>query len=505
MSRLRALVAFVVCALTPFAAADVQLRSSPIISCGECYGRWADFNGDGLDDFLVRNRLYLNLGGRLASPMELQDFGYSFDEVSRVADVNRDGFADIFLSAPGYSDGAGNEFPERPMRLLVGDGAGRFSDRPMPGGAGFLQDVEDYTGDGIPDILRWDFPNKDLVILRGNGDATFTQHEVIQWPFEQAYYGFTPADVNGDGRLDLVAPNDDYLTFLIAQPDGKFGDVQARFTRTHLQGAKFADVNGDGKADLVFNDGHHDAGITVLVGDGAGRFPGVVRYAVPGSQPGGGGGASEIQVGDFIAGGSNEIAFGGAGFVAIVGFANGQLAELARIDVEPNFPLVRVVRFSANKPQITALGQWYNASAPVGRRSDWVNWLIEIEGAATAPVSISARRRGRAIGRNAFTGGRYHVALEGDCPLTSLREWKLEREGMFVDVERSPVIERAESAFIDGQVFMRLHVKDGATTRILEGTLNVTDLGLSGKLFEWGDSPCGGRWQVHRVTATLSH
>jgi len=74
-----------------------------------------------------------------------------------------------------------------------------------------------------------------------------------------------------------------------------------------------------------------------------------------------------------------------------------------------------------------------------------------------------------------------------------------------VDVERSPVIERAESAFLEGQVFMRLHVKDGATTRILEGTLNVTDLGLSGKLFEWGDSPCGGRWQVHRVTASLSH
>jgi hypothetical protein len=433
----------------------------------------------------------------------LQDVSSHFDEVIRIADVNRDGFADLFLIAPGYSDGAGNETSDGPVRLLVGDGAGRFSERPIPG-TGFVQDVEDYTGDGIPDILRWDFPNKDLVILRGNGDATFTQHQVIQWPFEQAYYGFTPADLNGDGRLDLVAPNDDYLTFLIAQPDGKFGDVQARFTRTHLQGAQFADVNGDGKADLVFNDGYHDAGITVLVGDGAGRFPEVVRYAIPNTQPGGGGGGSEIQVGDFIAGGSNEIAFAGAGFIAIVGFVNGQLTELARIDVEPNSPIVRVVRFTANKPQLTALGQWYNASAPVGRRSDWVNWLIEIEG-ATAAMN-STRRRSRAIGRSSvFTGGRYHVSLEGDCPLTSLREWELEREGMFVDVERSSVIERAEAAFLEGGVFMRLHVKDGATTRILEGTLNVTELGLSGKLFEWGDSPCGGRWQVHRVTASLSY
>lgn len=69
----------------------------------------------------------------------------------------------------------------------------------------------------------------------------------------------------------------------------------------------------------------------------------------------------------------------------------------------------------------------------------------------------------------------------------------------------SSVIERGDAVFLNGEVFMRLHVKDGATTRVLEGTLSITELGLSGRLFEWGDSPCGGRWQVHRVVTSLSH
>ena len=517
MSKLRVWVALVVVVvvLSPFASADVQLRKSEIIHCSDCWGRWADFNGDGLDDYLVRNRLHWNLGGRLASEYVLPDLG-EVESVIEIADFNGDGFADMLSYA-------GNDSPYMPPRLLIGNGAGRFTERAMPPGDGRIEHAADFTNDGIIDLLRWNFPEKELAILRGNGDATFTLHQVLDWPFEQAYY-FTPADVNGDGRVDIVTPYEDYLHILFAQPDGQFGNVVTRFTRFRMAwSTRVADVNGDGKADLIFNEGHDGAaGITALFGDGTGRFPGYARYVVPlpppdtliyrGEMPTPvreafpHGGATEIEVADFIAGGSNEIAFGkmGDGYVVVLGVADGRLAELTRLDVETAYPLVEIVRFTADKPQLVAFGQWWDGTAPRASRLRYSHWFVEPDG-VTAPVTASSRRRGRAIGRTEFNGGRYHVTVEGDCPLTSLHEWSLEREGMFVHVAPSPVIERGEAVYLDGGVFLRLHIKDGATTRVLEGTLQLTELGLSGKLFEWAGTPCGKRWQVYRVESSLSH
>jgi hypothetical protein len=122
-----------------------------------------------------------------------------------------------------------------------------------------------------------------------------------------------------------------------------------------------------------------------------------------------------------------------------------------------------------------------------------------------AAATAAPRRRSRAIGRaTEFTGGRYHVGLESDCPIEGLRNWTLQREGLFVDIELSGPIEYAEAVYLDEGVFLRIHVKGDNGTRVLEGTLTPTPLGLSGKLFEWGKTPCGN-WQVHKVTATLSH
>jgi hypothetical protein len=513
--RLFAALVIVVCALTPSTAAEIQLRKSEIITCSQCWGVWGDFNGDGLDDLIVRKNLYWNLGGVLAAaPVELRDLK-ALEEVIEVADFNGDGRADLLT----YE---GNDRPDKPPRMLIGDGAGRFRARPMPPGGGAIVHAGDFTGDGVVDLLRWDFPDRELSILRGNGDATFTLHQVLPWHFEQAYY-FTPADVNGDGRPDIVSPYEDYLHILLAQPDGQFGEVVTRFTRMRLTWAtKVADVNGDGKADLISNEGHDGTpGITVLFGDGTGRFPGVARYQVPPPTPDAmiyrgsvatpvrelfpKGGATEIQVADFIEGGANEIAFGqqGEGFVAVLGVVDGQLVELARQDVDGEDPHVQIVRFTMNKPQLVALAQWYDGNAPRGSRLRYSKWFFEPEG--LAPSTVTSRRRTRAIGRHGFEGGRYDVSIQGDCALPSLREWSLDREGMFVHVAPSSAIERGEAVFLDGEVYMRLHVRDGAMTRVLDGTLKVTELGLSGKLFEWGDSGCSGRWQVHRVEASLSH
>jgi len=280
--------------------------------------------------------------------------------------------------------------------------------------------------------------------------------------------------------------------------------VQTRFTRIELTQAHVADMNGDAKADLVFDDWFRtNAGVTVLLGDGTGRFPTALRYKVPSdASPSGINGATSLVVGDWVAGGANEIAHGrlSDGSIVILGVVNNQLVELSRLDLPARVPRLQVVRFNANKPQIVAFGQVLVPFTP----TDYHTWLVETEGVVAA-ATAAPRRRTRAIGRaTEFTGGRYHVGLEADCPIEGLRNWTIEREGMFADIHPSGPIERAEAVYIEEGLFVRIHVKGDNGTRILEGTLTPTPLGLSGKLFEWGRTPCG-IWQVHKVTATLSH
>src|SRR5688572_16709570 len=101
MSKLRAIFALAaaVCSLAAFG--EVRLKSSPIVNCSECSNKWADFNGDGLDDLLIRyNKLYLNLGGRLAAPVAL-DAVSEAEEVIHIEDFNGDRYADLMLSKPG--------------------------------------------------------------------------------------------------------------------------------------------------------------------------------------------------------------------------------------------------------------------------------------------------------------------------------------------------------------------------------------------------------------------
>ena len=82
-------------------------------------------------------------------------------------------------------------------------------------------------------------------------------------------------DVNGDGNLDLVIDSwaEEGLTLLLG--DGK-GGFQTPGTpipvgRKPYRNLKFADVNGDGKCDII-TPSYGSGVVTVLLGDGRGHF-----------------------------------------------------------------------------------------------------------------------------------------------------------------------------------------------------------------------------------------
>lgn len=110
----------------------------------------------------------------------------------------------------------------------------------------------DVTGDGKVDLIITGDP-KELVVLPGQGDGNFGQPITRRIPDLLAtQYSMDVADLNGDGRLDIVVLGESDLIVHFQPPQGGVGN-STRFAHA-MTGAMMvtaADINGDGRADLA--------------------------------------------------------------------------------------------------------------------------------------------------------------------------------------------------------------------------------------------------------------
>jgi hypothetical protein len=178
--------------------------------------------------------------------------------------------------------------------------------------------VADINGDGKLDIVVADFfdtvsdsTSGLLGVLLGNGDGTF--EKVVTYPSGEV--GATKvaiADVNGDRKLDLVVSNGDCPNtndahcagVLLGNGDGTFQPVITYKTGGgEVTSIAVADVNGDGKLDLLVTNWCVFCANTVgvLLGNGDGSFQGPVTYASAGY------GAWSIAVADVNADGKPDL------------------------------------------------------------------------------------------------------------------------------------------------------------------------------------------------------
>jgi hypothetical protein len=138
--------------------------------------------------------------------------------------------------------------------------------------------VGDFDGDGTADLLKTAFDDaagRSLVAFRATGNGFF---EAAPEPFRLGFvpWGSVLADVDGDGRADLIAlertGHASTLYVFHSNGDGTFRGL----SRTRLENMKdvrlvvVADMDGDGKPDLVLCD--YGKAIGILYGDGAGHF-----------------------------------------------------------------------------------------------------------------------------------------------------------------------------------------------------------------------------------------
>jgi len=144
-------------------------------------------------------------------------------------------------------------------------GTGAPNDEAYPGA------VADVNGDGKPDLICANASVNTLTVLTNNGLGVFGYSATLN--VGGSPYAVVAADVNGDGKPDLISANFDgnSLTIYTNNGGGIFGSNATINVGSRPDCLAAADVNGDGKMDLVV--GYFSGTtVTILTNNGSGGF-----------------------------------------------------------------------------------------------------------------------------------------------------------------------------------------------------------------------------------------
>jgi hypothetical protein len=280
----------------------------------------ADVNGDGKPDAVVANVCSANSdcshglvsvlfgnGDGTFQPAVSYNSGGEYARSVAVADINGDGKADLVVA--NQTDSDGNWMDGSVTTTLLGNGDGTF--QPAVSYASGDYDgssivVVDVNGDGKSDVVmanacvdNYSCSTGGVSVLLGNGDGTLrggVDYDSGAW----SSYSVATADVNGDGKLDLLIasqcnqPNNcsnGAASVLLGNGDGTFQPAVAYNSGgQNASSILSADVNGDGKLDLLVGNNCADnncssGSVSVLLGNGDGTFETAVSYGSSGLYP----------------------------------------------------------------------------------------------------------------------------------------------------------------------------------------------------------------------------
>jgi hypothetical protein len=255
-----------------------------------------DFNKDGKQDLVTISNgnpasaafAPGNGDGTFGTPVTIASF--SSGPLAVVAgDFNKDGNFDVAFmgsqngNSPGY------------VSVYLGNGAGGFNlsatynlGNTGYGWQGNALAAADVNKDGKLDLIAVNQSDITVSVALGNGDGTFKTPTTypIGGGYNANFLAAAIGDINGDGKPDLVMAGyyggNGILSVLLGTGGGLFGSAMVTLGANNYwsspYGAQLADLNGDHKLDLVVAD---EQGATVFLGNGDGTFGSPVNYGTP--------------------------------------------------------------------------------------------------------------------------------------------------------------------------------------------------------------------------------
>lgn len=233
----------------------------------------ADVNGDGLDDIFIggakgqESQLYIQTpsGFEKHAVADFKTFAFNDVTVAFFFDCNGDGFPDLFTGGGGnFATAASGNFQNQ---IFINDGKGNFTLKrgalPQSQANCGAAVAFDYDGDGFPDLFigNRSVPQNygatpESYILKNDGQGNFKNVTASVAP-QFADLGMITsaawADINGDGRHELIVAGDYMHPRAFSFNGTQFEEISTGLEDLSgwWQTIAVADLNGDGHMDLI--------------------------------------------------------------------------------------------------------------------------------------------------------------------------------------------------------------------------------------------------------------
>jgi hypothetical protein len=339
----------------------------------------ADLNKDGFDDVIGYRqgnvRSYLSQGSK--GILHSHIINLNDAKAVAVGDFNGDKKLDIAAATSSN------------VTILTGDGTGQFAaGTPFGNFLGKIWGIAegDFTGDGIPDLA---VGADDIVIYQGDGKGNFTEFSRVS----QVTLGSSGAigtllatDLNGDGKLDLVAaagstPN---VTVMFGDGAGHFSIASQIALGSFSLGAASGDFNEDGHPDLAITDYGSNANLARLyLGDGTGKF-------TAGTLAGAGPGPYSIAAADFDQDGHVDLVIADFNFNTLLTMPETSMVLFG--DGKGNFPRSMVLTTGSQPNGVAAADVdgdgWPDIVLMNGGNDDFYVYINDRKGSFLAPYGF---------------------------------------------------------------------------------------------------------------------
>jgi hypothetical protein len=246
----------------------------------------ADFNNDQFPDLAVTSEtdssVTILLGNGKGGFTEVENSPFYAGPIPNdicINDFNKDGNMDFAFA----------NHEQKYLTILLGNGKGNFTSAPnSPFRTEGLPHVHgiaagDFNNDGRLDLVTDSWGNDQVEVLFGDDTNLFKTSGTFLKVGKRPYQRHRVADLNGDGLDDIVTTNTEGNNATVLLSTGKGGFNEAGDSPfpcgDNPFGIAINDINADGKPDLaIINspgsmaEGKGKNGLTVLLGDGTGKF-----------------------------------------------------------------------------------------------------------------------------------------------------------------------------------------------------------------------------------------